>query len=115
MIKELLLNAEDEIQVVAKALMAQAIERHEREALPLNWVEASGVFAFTVAERIRLSKLLRRWSILRPDHDLLQLMRDEQVHRSRHLERSWMMHRRGHWVRGCVCRASLRHPVCGRS
>ncbi|MGB0647389.1 MAG: hypothetical protein ACPGQS_09465 [Bradymonadia bacterium] len=76
MIKDLLLNAESELQIVAGTLMEQAVERHQREQLPLNWVEASSVFNFTVAEQIRLRKLLRRWSILRPGHDLLSLMRD---------------------------------------
>ena len=82
--KELIVNAEPAIEILAGNLMGVAIETHRRTAAPPQFHQALQVHSFSVSEKIRLRKLLRRWSVLKPTVDLIETL--TQYTRSRALD-----------------------------
>lgn len=82
--KQLVVNAASSINTLAENLLKVSQEIHLRNAHPPYLEQALELHAFSVSEQIRLRKLLRRWSVLKPNVDLIETL--EQYTRSKVLD-----------------------------
>ena len=73
---QLILDAESSMVTVSNQLLEIAEESRRRTEAPTDFAAAVDVHPFSVSETIRLKKLLRRWSILKPTEDLMTLLND---------------------------------------
>jgi hypothetical protein len=72
--KQLVVNAASSINALANNLLKISVEVHRRTAEPPHFEQAIEMHAFSVSEQIRLRKLLRRWSVLKPQVDLIETL-----------------------------------------
>jgi hypothetical protein len=71
---QLLLDAGPSMVILSDQLLEIAEESRRRTELPRDFAGAVEVHPFSFSETIRLKKLLRRWSILKPTQDLMTLL-----------------------------------------
>ena len=72
---QLIVDASASMNTLSHQLLVIAEESRRRTEAPKDFASAVDVHPFSVSERIRLKKLLRRWSILKPKTDLMELVR----------------------------------------
>lgn len=71
---QLVLDAESSMVTLSKQLLEVAAESQRRTEAPIDFAKAVQSHPFSVSETIRLKKLLRRWSILKPSENLMKMM-----------------------------------------